>query len=181
MPPGPRSCSQLGRRDSNLRPRELRRGKLPQVVILGPPRRRSMARGRQAPVRPVAHASHRPRPAAPPTPPLCPRVARQPLCERSHWSALRARSAGQRGSGPGSGRGSMPPSPDLPRTCGGDGGRGVILTRFLSQGCRARGEAAGAGRGGKPGKPRAGQCCSDQIPRRREREEDGEDPWRPLE
>lgn len=162
-------------------PRGAAEGRLPQRVVILGPGRRSMARGRQAPVRPVAHAPHRPRPAAPPAPPLCPRVARQPLCARSHWPALRARSAGQRSSGPGSGRRSMPPSPDLPGTRGGDGGRGAILTRFLSQGCRAEGGAAGAGPGGKPGKPRAGQCCGDQIPWRREREEDGEDPWRPLE
>lgn len=41
------------------------------VVILGL-RWRSMARGRQAPAHPVAHAPHRPRPADPPAPPLCP-------------------------------------------------------------------------------------------------------------
>lgn len=156
------------------------RGVRRRVVILGLCWR-SMARGRQAPAHPIAHAPHRPRSAAPPAPPLCPRVARQPLCQRSHWPALRARSAGQRGSGPGSGRRSMPPSPDLPGTRSGDGGRGTILTRFLSRGCRADGGAAGARRGGKPGKPRAGECCGWPDTPEAGGEEDGEDPRRPLE
>lgn len=70
---------------------------------------------RRAPARPAAHAPHRRRHPRQPRPSahalLGNRGVRPPIGRR-----LRVRSAGQRGPGPGSGRGSMPPSPDLPGT-----------------------------------------------------------------
>lgn len=89
------------------------------------------------------------------------RGVRAPIGQR-----LRARSAGQRGPGPGSGRGSMPPSPDLLGTRGGDGGRETLLTCFLSRGCRAEGVRGGRGRSGRGNTQNPERECA-QIPRRR--------------
>ncbi|XP_005372512.2 one cut domain family member 3 [Microtus ochrogaster] len=121
-----------------------------------------MAGGRRAPARPATHAPHRcagiPRQSRPSANALLGnRGVRAPIGRR-----LRVRSAGQRGPGPGSGRGSMPPSPDLPGMRGADRSRETLLTCFLSPGYRAE-----RVRGGRAGEPKAGERGGDLILQRR--------------